>query len=221
MTVKNDIMTKTGYVFDFNGTLFWDSKYQDYSWDIYLRKYGIMLSEKEKEKYVHGRNSKDTFEYLFRRKLSFDEVQDLTEEKEKIYRNVCLKNFLKLAPGADELLCYLKEKEYPMTIATASGKTNVDFFIQEFNLEKYFETEKIVYDDGTIPGKPNPDLFLNAMKKIKTQPADTIIFEDSVSGILAAERAKAKKVIIVNSTNSDYSKFMHQVIHSFAEFQIE
>lgn len=40
------------------------------------------------------------------------------------------------------------------------------FFIRSFGLERWFDPEKIVYDDGTLPGKPNPDIYLKAARTI-------------------------------------------------------
>jgi beta-phosphoglucomutase-like phosphatase (HAD superfamily) len=44
-----------------------------------------------------------------------------------------------------------------------------------------------------------------------------LIFEDSTSGIKAAENSNAKKIIIVKSTNDDYGEWNHQIINSFTE----
>ena len=132
-------MKKGGVIFDFNGTLFWDSEYQESSWDEYLKTHDIKLTKSQKKEYIHGRNGKDTFEILFNRKLNDLEVHQLVEEKEILYREECLKHKMELAPGAKSLLEYLKNKEIPMAIATASGKTNIDFFIEKFNLLAYFE----------------------------------------------------------------------------------
>ena len=53
-----------------------------------------------------------------------------------------------------------------MTIATMSEWDNVEFYIKEFNLGKWFDLDKIVYSDGTIPGKPAPDIFMIAAEKL-------------------------------------------------------
>lgn len=74
-------MEKGGVIFDFNGTLFWDSEYQETSWDKYLEIYNINLNKAQKKEYIHGRNGKDTFEILFKRELNDYEVQQYTEEK--------------------------------------------------------------------------------------------------------------------------------------------
>ena len=50
-----------------------------------------------------------------------------------------------------------------------SEKSNVDFYIKEFNLEKWFDIDKIVYSDGTIKGKPAPDIYEIAAGKLEVE----------------------------------------------------
>ena len=211
-------MKRGGVIFDFNGTLFWDSEYQETSWDKYLETHNISLTEAQKKEYIHGRNGKDSFEYLFKRKLNDSEVQIYTEEKEIIYRAECLKHKMELAPGAKKLLEYLKAQNIPMAIATAAGKSNVDFFIDKFDLLEYFTEEHIIYNDGTTKGKPHPDLFEKAIQRLGANKAQSIIFEDSFSGIQAAINCKVASVIIVNSTKGNYAEFELLIIEHFDEF---
>ncbi len=215
--MKNTNKRGAGVVFDFNGTLFWDTEYQERSWDTYLAKWGVELTKEEKLEHIHGRNGKDTFEYIFKRALDSDEVARLTEEKEVFYREECERQEVALAPGALSLLAHLKAAGTPIAIATASGRTNVEYFIRKFDLLSYFEREHIVYNDGSIRGKPNPDLFLLAMERLGVLNRDTIVFEDSYSGILAAENADAGNIIIVNSNNEKYEPFPYKTIRHFDE----
>jgi HAD superfamily hydrolase (TIGR01509 family) len=211
-------MKNGGVIFDFNGTLFWDTEYQEISWDKYLETRNIYLTMAQKKEYIHGRNVKDTLELLFERKLSDSEVEQYTEEKELVYRNECLKHEMKLAPGAINLINYLNEKKIPIAIATAAGKSNVDFFIDKFNLLDYFSEEHIIYNDGKIKGKPHPDIFEKTIRKLGVKKSESIIFEDSFSGIQAAINCKVANVIIVNSTKENYSNFNFPVIEHFDEF---
>lgn len=211
-------MKNKGVIFDFNGTLFWDSAYQESSWDNYLKAHNIYLTTVQKKEYIHGRNGKDTLEFLFKRKLNDLEVEQYTEDKELLYRDECLQHEMKLAPGAVRLLEYLKGQNIPMAIATASGKTNVDFFIEKLNLLDYFTKEHIIFNDGTIKGKPHPEIFDKAIDTLGIKKSGTIIFEDSFSGIQAAINCKVAHVIIVNSTKENYSQFNYPVIGHFDEF---
>ncbi|WP_394707644.1 HAD family hydrolase [uncultured Bacteroides sp.] len=218
INTKDFIMKQGGVIFDFNGTLFWDSEYQESSWDEYLKMQNIKLTKQQKREYIHGRNGKDTFEILFNRKLNDSEVNQFIEEKEILYRKECLKHKMELAPGVKPLLEYLKAEKIPMAIATAAGKTNVDFFIEKFNLLTYFKREHIIYDDGSIKGKPNPDLFEKAINRLGVDKENSIIFEDSYSGIHAAINSKVGTVIIVKSTDENFESFNLPIIKHFDEF---
>ena len=56
-----------------------------------------------------------------------------------------------------------------------------------------------VYDDGTIPGKPEPEIYIRAADKIGIPINECMVFEDAESGIFSAHRAGAYKIIWVAS----------------------
>lgn len=189
-----------GIIFDFNGTLFWDSEIQENAWKTFGTKLsGRNITDEEFNTYFHGRTNKDTLEYLTERVLTDKEVNELAQQKESIYRDLCKSdlNKFKLAPGVERYLDYLKENNIPFTIATASEINNVIFFIKEFQLDKWFDIIKIVYDDGTFRGKPEPDIYLKASEALNIQPDNCIVFEDALSGVQSAQRAGVKEIIAV------------------------
>ena len=214
-----------GIIFDFNGTLFWDSKLHYDAW----REFSARLREKpftneEMRDKMFGHTNSDIIEYLIGRKPSEELVEKFAKEKESVYRQRCLANpeKFKLASGAIELLDYLKEKNIPRTIATMSEWDNVDFYIKEFHLEKWFDIDKIVYSDGTIPGKPAPDIFLIAADKIGLAPKDCIVIEDAIAGINSAKSAGIGKIIAIASLEPiEFYRQMDgisQIITSFQQF---
>ena len=189
-----------GIIFDFNGTLFWDSEIQENAWKTFGKKLsGRDITDEEFNTYFHGRTNKDTLEYLKKRELTEEEVNELAQQKESIYRDLCKSDLskFKLAPGVERYLDYLKENNIPFTIATASEINNVNFFIKEFQLDKWFDISKIVYDDGTFRGKPEPDIYLKASEALNIQPDNCIVFEDALSGVQSAQRAGVKEIIAV------------------------
>ena len=189
-----------GIIFDFNGTLFWDSEIQENAWKTFGTKLsGRNITDEEFNTYFHGRTNKDTLEYLTERVLTDKEVNELAQQKESIYRDLCKSdlNKFKLAPGVERYLDYLKENNIPFTIATVSEINNVNFFIKEFQLDKWFDIIKIVYDDGTFRGKPEPDIYLKASEALNIQPDNCIVFEDALSGVQSAQRAGVKEIIAV------------------------
>ena len=208
-------MTKIkGAIFDFNGTLFWDTAFHDLAFDIFLEKHDLQLTDEEKRVKIHGQANPDIMRGIFGNQLSEKEITDYTQDKESIYRQLCI-NDLKLAPGAEDLFDFLKEKEIPFTIATSAGIENVSFYFENMNMNRWFRLDKVAYNNGTFRGKPFPDVFLAAAKKLDVLPEETIIFEDSIVGIEAAENAGAGKIYIVNSYGENYSRFAYDIITNF------
>ena len=214
-----------GIIFDFNGTLFWDSQLHYDAW----REYSALLREKpftneEMRDKMFGHTNSDIIEYLIGHKPSQEIVNKYGKEKESVYRKRCLSepDKFKLAPGAIELLDFLKENKIPRTIATMSEWDNVEFYIKEFHLEKWFDIDKIVFSDGTIPGKPAPDIFLIAAEKIGLKPEDCVVIEDAVAGINSAKSAGIGKIIAIASLEpvefyQDMSG-IYKIIKNFNEF---
>jgi beta-phosphoglucomutase-like phosphatase (HAD superfamily) len=194
-----------GIIFDFNGTLFFDSEKHLEAWREFskrLRPYAF--TDEEMREYMFGRTNEDIIAYLIGKKPEPELVERLGKEKEAVYRDMCRKDFKNtvLAPKAIEFLDWLKENDIPRTIATMSEKDNVDFYIEEFNLEHWFDIDKIVYADGTIPGKPAPDIYQKAAKILNLSPKDCIVVEDAVSGIESARSAGIGKIIAIASMES-------------------
>lgn len=198
-------MKYKGIIFDFNGTLFFDSEKHLEAWREYSKRLrGTPFSDEEMRQYMFGRTNEDIIAYAIGRKPEPELVEKLAKEKEEVYREMCRKDYenTKLAPGAIDFLNFLKNNNIPMTIATMSEKDNVDFYIEEFNLSKWFDIEKIVYSDGTIPGKPAPDIYQIAAQKLHLSPKDCIVVEDAISGIEAAKSAEIGKIIAIASMES-------------------
>jgi beta-phosphoglucomutase-like phosphatase (HAD superfamily) len=86
-------------------------------------------------------------------------------------------------------LDYLVARGIPRTIATASEKPNLDFFVEHLSLGRWFDPQLMVYDDGEMPGKPAPDMYLNAAGRLGLKPGRCVVVEDSLAGIAAARAA--------------------------------
>lgn len=185
-------MKYRGFIFDFNGVLLWDKAWQEQSWSEFALKYrGAALTSEELKIMVHGRNNRDTIEYLLNRKVDERELEQLIQEKENNYYRLCLadKDKFQLSPGAASLLDFLEQHLIPRAIATASGLNKVAFFFEHLKLGQWFDLRSVVYDDGSIAGKPAPDIYLRVAEKIKLTPRECVVVEDAFSGLEAARAA--------------------------------
>lgn len=221
-------MKYQGIIFDFNGTLFWDSAKHKQAWREFSKRLrGTSFTDEEMIKYMFGRTNEAIITYAISKKPTPQMVEELGQEKEALYRQMCLedKENFKLADGVPEFLDFLKENDIPRTIATMSDKTNVDFYIEHFNLKKWFDLDKIVYSNGLIPGKPAPDIYQIAAKNLHLNPKDCIVVEDAVSGIDSAQAAGIGKIIAICSEEPPefYQTIpaVSEIITSFRDFDKE
>ena len=170
---------------------------------------------------MHGKNNRDIL-HCINKNISDEDIISYSKRKEAIYRDICLENpdKLHLVNGAIELFNYLKEHNIPFTIASASIKENIDFFVKTFNLNRWFDLNKIVYDDGSHNNKIS--MFNKAAKLIDVDINECIIFEDSKSGIGFAKEVSAGMVVgIGNSFNDLISYGADCCIKDFTEFECE
>lgn len=149
-------MRYKGIIFDFNGVLFLDSHLHEKAWmDMSEEFRGFSLSQEEYHTHVHGRPNRQVFEYVLSRQIEEKELKQLAHQKESYYRSLCLQaqSEFHLSTGSIALFEYLIDKNISHAIATASGKENVDFYIDHLHLYKWFDCYHIVYDDGRFADK--------------------------------------------------------------------
>ena len=97
-------MKYTGVIFDFNGTLFWDTKLHNEAWKIFLDKYGLCVSDEEMFRRFHGKCNHDILVEMFQNTLTEEQIPEMGLEKEHIYQQLCLQSGLTLATGATDFL---------------------------------------------------------------------------------------------------------------------
>lgn len=214
-----------GVIFDFNGVLLWDTHLQEQAWSQFaLTLRPEPFGPEEMRHQMHGRPNRAVLEYLTGRALAQDEVAVLTAAKEAHYRELCLAqgDAFALSPDAHALLGWLVATHIPRAIATSSEQTNVAFFTARLGLAAWFGPERIVYDDGALPGKPAPDIYLRAATRLGLPPEACIVVEDAPSGIAAAHAVGIGHIVALGPAEHHEAlrrlPGVGQVITSLAEF---
>ena len=212
-----------GVIFDFNGILFFDNPKHILAWSKIsqdIRNHGI--SEEELHKHINGVPNHKVVAYMFHGQCTEEQMKKYSELKEEYYRQFCKedKDSFHLVKGAEAYFDALKKDNIPFTIASASIKQNIDFFVESFHLDRWLDPSSIVYDDGTYENKIA--MFKKAADVIGVDIHDCLIFEDSISGISSAYQAGCNAIVVVDSANKkdEYEKLpgVIQVIDSFENF---
>lgn len=101
-----------------------------------------------------------------------------------------------ILPGAKNLLESARIKPYRLAIASSSPHDWVDNHLKRLGLFDYFEV--ILCGDDVVRTKPDPGLYLAALRALNVHAGEAVVFEDSPNGILAANRAGIFSVAVPN-----------------------
>ena len=213
-------------LFDFNGTLYNDTDFHRRAWRSYMKKrFNADVSDADLNKYYIGPGNETIFKTFFKGNVTDEEIVRYSLEKEEEYRSICRSDpqNLQLIEGAYELFDLLRARDIPFAVATSSGVNNVNFYLNELGLGKWLTIDDVVYEDGRFAGKPEPDFYLEAARRVKCDISDCIVCEDSRTGITAAVRAKAGRIIAMDrSVPVEELKAMPEiyvVIHDYYNFE--
>jgi len=190
-------------IFDFNGTLYNDTQLHVTAWQNFFRKYWNMeYSREEIHRLCIGPSNVNIFRDVLAGRLDESEYEKYSELKEAEYRTTVLSDekYWHLMDGATEFFDWLVAHDIPFAMATASPLGNVELYLETLNLKKWFTLDRIVYEEGKLPSKPDPAFYIEAARRVGFKPEDCLIIEDSKTGIQAAINAKAGRIVAIDHT---------------------
>ncbi len=121
-------------------------------------------------------------------------LQSFWKQWPLLWRSEALSNGIKQKPGLPELLSFLTKRRIPAAIATSSSRRQAFFSLDAANINHPFD--HFVTVDEVEKGKPAPDIFLKAAKRLETHPKFCIALEDSENGIRAASSAGMHTIMV-------------------------
>lgn len=198
-------------IFDMDGVIIDSNPFHKISLRQFCAQHGYHLSDEELLNKIYGRTNNDWIRNLFG-DLPKERILELGEEKEALFRELYRKEIKPLA-GLEDFLKLLEAQKITKAIGTSAPRSNVDFCLTSTRLDKYFKT---ILDQSDVEhGKPNPEIYLKVANRIGFDPTQCIVFEDSLSGVEAAQRAGAKVVGVTTTHSRDELAHTNFVIDDF------
>jgi HAD superfamily hydrolase (TIGR01509 family) len=189
--------------FDNDGVLVDTEKYFYKSTKQIMAKIGINLSEEE---FINLTliDNRGAWKYAREKNISEEGINELRNERDLIYSQYLLQKNL-IMPGVDKALKRLHEK-YKLGIVTSSKRGHFDIIHKFTNILHYFDFVLTIEDYAR--SKPAPDPYLKAVEMSGCLKEECIVVEDSERGLIAANEAGLKCIIIPNELTicSDFSK---------------
>lgn len=103
--------------------------------------------------------------------------------------------------GIDELLQYIKSNNLKCAVATATAPDRTEEYLTKLNIYSFFD--EIVCAAMVKHGKPQPDIYIEAARRLGLPPENCIALEDSPNGILSAYHAGCVAIMVPDLTQPD------------------
>jgi HAD superfamily hydrolase (TIGR01509 family) len=185
-----------GVVFDLDGTLVDNMPFHVEAFALFVRRHGLPPLDHELRGRLDGQRNRDIFPILFGRPLDEASFRQFEEEKEGLYRELS-RGRLRPLPGAPRLLELLEARGIGAAVATSAPAANVVHTLDELGLAGRFRA--VVRSDQVPRGKPAPDVFLEAARRLGAPPTSCLAFEDSPAGVTAARAAGMTCIAVTTS----------------------
>lgn len=180
-------------IFDLDGLLVDTERTWYHVWDDLLGMYGKSFTLQDYVTNYSGKTVVDNTSLLiqnFNLPIDVETGVNHANEIEQGY----VQAGVALMEGAKELLDYLKNNRYKIVVGTSSHKERATTILERANVLDYFDDIVVGYD--VARGKPFPDTFLEAARRVGSKPETCLVLEDSENGIQAAYAAEMKVICI-------------------------
>ena len=186
-------------IFDVDGTIA-DSMWMWKQIDIeYLGRFGIELPS-DLQKNIEGMSFRETAIYFKTHFQIPDAIETMMDDWNKMAAHK-YRYEIPLKKGVLEFINQCKDRGILLGIATSNSVELLTYFLKAQQLENVFEV--IITGSDGLKGKPAPDMYLEAAKRLGVKPSGCLVFEDIIPGILAGKRAGMKVCAIDDLYSQD------------------
>jgi beta-phosphoglucomutase len=186
-------------IWDMDGTLIESTDYHWRSWRDALAAEDFDLSYEQFRELYGQRNIAIVRTYLGD-DVSLEDIERISTHKETLYRRMVHEEGIELLPGVQHWLDTLRAAGWQQAIATSAPRGNLDTIVDVLGIRHYFAA--LVDGEEVEDGKPNPEPFLLAARRLNVPPECCVVVEDSSSGIEAGQRSSMRTIGVLTSHDS-------------------
>jgi beta-phosphoglucomutase family hydrolase len=205
-----------GVLWDMDGVLVDTGEAHFLSWKSALAEFDKSIT-RESFQATFGMNNDGVLKTLFGQFLEPELVADIGERKELLFRQA-VKGNVQLLPGVQDWLHKLKKWGVKQAIASSAPMANIDVLLDEVGIRTDFEA---IVSGWSLPGKPDPAVFLEAARQIGIQPGRCVVIEDAMAGVQGARNAGMKCIAVTTTNDTGALREANIVVDSLVELTEE
>ncbi|MEO5697542.1 MAG: HAD family phosphatase [Burkholderiaceae bacterium] len=201
-------------LFDLDGTLIDSMPQHQQAWTAWYARRGQTLAPGDFFASTAGRSNAEILLDLYP-ELTLQDHVAMADEKEALYRDIAARS-LALVDGAQAFVARARAAGLRLALCTASTLPNMALAFERFGIDTWVDT--VVSPADGLRGKPHPDIFLEAARRLGVEPAHCVVFEDAPLGIEGARRAGMKAAALTTTLPAESFGGFDNLIAIAADF---
>ena len=178
-------------IFDMDGVLIDSGVWHRAAWQALLAEMGLDPARPDFWRLTIGRPGEEAVPLLLGKTLPDREARRLARRKRDLYVELA-RGGLRAVEGAPAFIEHLARRGIPRAVGTSASRMDVERMLGGVGLRRHFEV--VVTSEDVRLGKPDPEVYVLAARRLGAAPGACVVFEDSVVGIQAARRAGMRAI---------------------------
>lgn len=156
-----------------------------FTWEMFLENFGM--------------NNDSTVKIILGEDVDMTYAGKIMDRKEVLFREM-VKGHAIILPGVRDWLARFRDWGMRQAVASSAPIENINVLMDELDLRQYFDA---LVSGGDLPGKPQPDVFLKAARKVAIPPERCLVIEDAVHGVEGAKSAGMTCLAVTTSNPAE------------------
>jgi beta-phosphoglucomutase len=209
---------KSGAVlWDMDGVIVDSGLYHMRSWQETFHQTGITFTE-ENFKHVFGMRNDEIIKNMLGKDFTQEKFETIAHAKEIAFRRL-IKGNVKALPGARKILEVLNKIGFAQALVSSTPRENIELITNELNIKHYFRVIISGYD--VTEGKPSPQGYLLAARRLGIKPENCVVIEDAVAGVKSAKNGGMRCIAVTNTHPSSSLVDADLIVSSLDEVSIK
>lgn len=205
-------------IFDMDGVIINSEPIHDKVWKQFYEQNGVAITREELDS-MRGIPPAATIRKFIPYIANEAEFQRLHDERADLLTQAFTYNEIPLVNGIADFMQDLRRQNIHIAVATSTKRDIAIQVLQKVGVYNFVDV--LVGGDEITKGKPDPDIFLTAAKKLGVTSHECVVFEDSQAGVEAGLRAKMHVVAMLTTHTKEEFPEVECVLNDFVEVDVQ
>jgi HAD superfamily hydrolase (TIGR01509 family) len=206
-------------IFDLDGVIVDSHSVHRQAWRELFVSLSLPVTEQELDFVLDGHKRDEILCFFLGEHLSPSELRHYGSQKDMKFAQ-CAGN-MQLIEGVREFILRLEKSGVRLAVASSASRERVEASLARFDLKHNFAA--VATGDDVSRGKPDPEIFQIACRRLGGDPTATLVIEDAVSGVRGARAAGMQCLGIADRNRAHllYEAGAHSVVPNFVGLEAD